>query len=443
MSSRTADYTIKGFLYQFNLTLLKILESDDYEEIMVEGIIEDIDIKKEDKINAIQCKYHETKGKYILSDIYKPILQMMVHYLNNEDKDISYTLYAYFSEEDNRTINLSKEDLEEVFNTKNKDYIAKYIAKIIPPKDQCICKLISKESKKSEEKKSIAEYYEKNISNLECTIDLEKFSQKFELILGDKFEILCDKAKGKLRGSELSKEDVDDLFYPNSVQEIADISIRHNEDDRVVRKVDFLEKIKDKKTTAITRWTRELQSYRTFMKKRREQIAPKLKNNSIIINFILDAEIISGFNEEIIKFIDDYNQKYNFKIDLHRAPMFCLDGLKKIGADIKDYERRLYEKSILYENGIRGDKFFKSAFLREPKKKFEKKGESWKEFQVRISEYNNETEECINMSKPHVLFIVSNKTYSNLDTQDICVEQLTIKNFKELKYLLKITDNLE
>lgn len=39
---RIADATIKGFMYQFNLSLNEILKSAD-EVIKIEGIIEDID----------------------------------------------------------------------------------------------------------------------------------------------------------------------------------------------------------------------------------------------------------------------------------------------------------------------------------------------------------------------------------------------------------------
>lgn len=42
--SRTADYTIQGFIYQFIITFHKLLISTDDAEITVEGIIEDIDI---------------------------------------------------------------------------------------------------------------------------------------------------------------------------------------------------------------------------------------------------------------------------------------------------------------------------------------------------------------------------------------------------------------
>lgn len=66
---RQADSAIKGYLYQFNKSILTILE----------GVIEDIDIHSPSSITTIQCKYHEDK-KYQTSSIVTPILEMLCHY---------------------------------------------------------------------------------------------------------------------------------------------------------------------------------------------------------------------------------------------------------------------------------------------------------------------------------------------------------------------------
>lgn len=58
LMGRIADSTIKGFMYQFNLSLNEILKSTN-EIVKIEGIIEDIDRINEKNIMAIQCKYHE------------------------------------------------------------------------------------------------------------------------------------------------------------------------------------------------------------------------------------------------------------------------------------------------------------------------------------------------------------------------------------------------
>ena len=78
-SSRVADSTIKGFIYQFNKTILEILDSSTG-TIHVEGIVEDVDVyDANNSIRAIQCKYHESAKSFTLSLIYKPIILISVH----------------------------------------------------------------------------------------------------------------------------------------------------------------------------------------------------------------------------------------------------------------------------------------------------------------------------------------------------------------------------
>ncbi|EPZ53340.1 hypothetical protein H477_5103 [[Clostridium] sordellii ATCC 9714] len=132
------------------------------------------------------------------------------------------------------------------------------------------------------------------------------------------------------------------------------------------------------------------------MDKRRMQINSRLKNNSKVVNFILDAESIEDFDEELITFINDYNLKYNYKIELHETPMFCLDGLTKLEIDIYNLEERLYRRNISYENGMRGKRFFKDALMREPKKIQRRNGQSdWKEFSIRFTGYSDDIVDTI------------------------------------------------
>ncbi|MDY0191837.1 MAG: hypothetical protein RBR22_14025 [Desulfuromonas sp.] len=42
--SRAADYTIKGFLYQFNKSVLEILKAEDNDTVNIEGVIEDVEV---------------------------------------------------------------------------------------------------------------------------------------------------------------------------------------------------------------------------------------------------------------------------------------------------------------------------------------------------------------------------------------------------------------
>lgn len=112
--NRYANSTIKGFLYQFEKTLNTILTTPDEEsEITVEGI-EDIDVNDTAGVQQlIQCKYHEQLEKFTLSNIEKPILQMLEHWgSSSQSSNISYVLFCYFPDKTRETLKLNKKDLE-------------------------------------------------------------------------------------------------------------------------------------------------------------------------------------------------------------------------------------------------------------------------------------------------------------------------------------------
>ena len=119
---RIADSTIKGFMYQFNLSLNEILKSTN-EIVKIEGIIEDIDRINEENITAIQCKYHEEVEKFQWSKVSKPILQMLKAYTNSDGNKISFILYAFFPSEQLGEKTVSKNEINEMLNTKNIEYM--------------------------------------------------------------------------------------------------------------------------------------------------------------------------------------------------------------------------------------------------------------------------------------------------------------------------------
>ena len=98
-NSRVADSTIKGFIYQFNKTILEILDSPTA-TIHVEGIVEDVDIyEANNSIRAIQCKYHESATTFNLSLIYKPIILMIKTFLEPPNDELSFVLFIYIPRE--------------------------------------------------------------------------------------------------------------------------------------------------------------------------------------------------------------------------------------------------------------------------------------------------------------------------------------------------------
>lgn len=438
--NREADYTIKGFIYQFNKTLEQVLSEPEGTEVNVEGIIEDIDVVSDGFTKAIQCKYHETKQKYKLSDISKPILQMLVHYAKNKRKNIQYILYAHFPDETEGEKTISKSDIETILKSKNKSYL-NYISAIKPPKAEEIKGLLIKSKTSAEEIKVITEYYS-TATDLELQIDIDEFlkPEKFKFIIGKSFDSLIDDTKQLLETkSGFTKVDVEELFYPNAIQKIANKSILHNSDDRKINNSNFIIELEKNKKTAITRWTKELMTYSAILKKRRSQLKLNLQTNHRLRYFLFNESNIEYFENKIVKFISDYINKYHYKIKLHsKTPIFCVktddENL------ISRIESRLYQKGLNFQNGLKGNDFFQVEFLREPEIIISK---SWREFQLRICNYNTDSAKAINSKKSDDLFIIGKDDFELIDKQDINVEILEVSNLNELQYLLMLTSKFE
>lgn len=438
--TREADYTLKGFIYQFNKTLEQLLNDSVGSKITVEGIVEDIDIFKDGKTKAIQCKYHETKKKFNLSDITKPILQMLVHYSENKQSNIKYILYSFFPNEKQGKKSLTKLDIENILNTKNRSYIVKYISKIIPPTDTQIIEILQKPKKNSSDRSKIIDYYNSNPTLTPC-VEVTDFldDDRFEFTIGESFSDLEKEVKNLLLSeSTFSDNDITDIFYPNAIQKIAKKSILHNSSQRFLYKKSFLEELETTKKTAISRWTKELTSYLDLLKIKRNQLKTNLQSNHRSRYFVFNAEKINNFEGEIVRFISDYINKYHHKIKLHTmTPIFCI--FTKNHSLIPEIESRLHTKGVSCNNGIKGNTFFENEFLREPERITRK---SWFEFQLRICDYNDNTINAINNKKCDDLFIIGDIETSKFNKQDLNIERIEIPKLSELKYLILLTDNI-
>jgi hypothetical protein len=401
--SRTADYTIQGFIYQFNKSLLEILNDEDDSTISIEGIIEDIEVKTPMTTKAIQCKYHEEQEKFTLSSIYKPILQMMEHYFDNPDQNIEYRLYAHFpSEADGSELELTEEHVTVIFQSRDKRF-------------------------------------EKIINKLNGKVNIEGFLQRFTLEFGVSLSVLIENIILALGRNGLATEDIDTLFYPNAIQKIADLSILHKAELRVIKKSTLLNDLQYIRKTAITRWTRSLLTMESIMKTRRKQLKVNLDKNSRTRYFLLSQSSISNFSEEIVNLIVDFLNKYHFKEVHDKTPLFCIDCSPEI---FKEIRIRLHKKNINYNDGLVTDDFFdKTKFSRSPIRT--KIGKSlYIEFQIKLLRFDDIAVELVNENKCDDFFLFS-KELPKLDFQDVNIEHIDLNEINQIKFIMGMSDTYE
>lgn len=401
--SRTADYTIQGFLYQFNKTLLEILKAPEDNSVTVEGVIEDIDILAPSETTAIQCKYHETQQSFSLSLLYEPLLQMMVHFKNNPDAKITYILYGYFPNKSPRDkYPLKEEDLGQIISTKNQKY-------------------------------------KKYVSALQDGFNEEAFLSTVSIEFGKPMETLIKDVQATLVDAGISIDDVEQIAYPNAINEIATISCRHDAAERNVRKGDLIAKLNKIKTTAISRWTLALKTRKKLLTARKKQLKPHLDINARDRHFIISQTSLEDFNSNIVLFITDYLNKYHFKPAHIRTPLFCLDCPNNVFSDIRF---RLHQKGIIVEDGMIGDFFDEQRFFRDPMTRKRPRQDIEREFHIRLIRYADHSG-VLKQKKGDDLFIISNKDYEDLDTIDVCLERLDISQLKEASFLIGVSHDCE
>jgi hypothetical protein len=78
MKDRSATATIKGYFYQFDQTIVRLLEASANASVTVEGI-EDVDLNDGSESAFVQCKYYEGT-EYNHSVIKEAVIHMLRHF---------------------------------------------------------------------------------------------------------------------------------------------------------------------------------------------------------------------------------------------------------------------------------------------------------------------------------------------------------------------------
>lgn len=401
--SRAADYTIKGFLYQFNKTLLEILNSQEDSTITVEGIVEDVEIVTPATMTAIQCKYHEASETFKPSGIYKPLLQMMDHFHANADANIRYTLFAHYpSVTGTAQPTVGKTEFQAALDSKNKDL-------------------------------------QTYVTTLRGKVDLDAFLARFAMEFGATFDDLVNQVSAALKTNGIPDCDIDTLAYPNAINMIAGISVKHDPTERKITKPQFLEALNTIRKTAITRWTMALRTRKQLLDARRKQMKTHLDKNSRLRYFVVDAKTLEDYEAEIVLFVGDYLSKYHFKTAHISTPVLCLRTSKE---DFLNIQHRLYTKGIVSAVGYVGDHFEESRFFREPLTHKGSGGAVQREFSLRLLRWEDHGT-ALNNRKCDDLFIIGEPGCDSLNTVDVNVEHLAATSLKEVKYVMGVSNVYE
>lgn len=400
--SRTADYAIQGFMYQFNKTALEILGAQDDDTITIEGITEDIEIASSASLIAIQCKYHETSTSFSASAVYKPLLQMLQHYSEHPTANIRYVLFAHFQGIGTLPPAVDKSVLQSALASKNKEL-------------------------------------RKHIDAISSGVDLDSFLGRFTVEFGPSFHDISQQVSKSLEANGIPVGDIETIVYPNAIHMIATIGVRHDAIDRRITKRKFLSDLKAIRSTAISRWTLALKTRKKLLEARRKQLKVHLDSNARLRYFVIDPRSNEDFDTEIILFVTDYIAKYHFKQAHINTPILCLCANRDL---VQGIQRRLFAKGIVAEDGYIGGEFQEARFFREPMSLKKTGAKIQREFALRLLSWEDHRE-VLNDRKCDDLFIIGEPDCDLLDTVDVNVERLAGVTMKETKYLMGVSNVCE
>lgn len=390
--ARTAEYSIKGYLYQFLRYLSEILSADRHTKITIEGAIEDIDVVASDFVTAVQCKYHEQAEKFTLGKVYKPILLMLEHFSQHggTQPKVLYRLFCHFPDQSGSR-SLTNSELAAVLAT-GSEPLKKILERIGPDVDQ------------------------------------DAFLDRFTIEFGPNADDLQTAVLATLRTKGFTAEDVDAIIFPNAIQRIVDIATRSDIAERTVVPHAFLEALRDVRRVTFTRWTRALASRAQIAKRLREELSPSLGHNARRRTFVIDPSRIERFDDDIVRFIKTFVECYCCKYLHEHPPLFLITG----DYDVATLATRLHDVGLEAATGMVGSAFRAKNLFKHPMRR---RVPFAIEFRLRLARRDLVTE--YPPQPPDELFLV-NVADDAWARSDVAVHRFEIERLADLEYVLKL-----
>lgn len=331
--SRSAISTIKGYFYQFDKSILEILEqSDETNIVTIEGV-EDIDIEKDDEIQFFQCKYYE-KTDFNNSIIKEPIQLMFRHYLKNRtearDKNFIYRLYGFYKKGHEKLLQLTQETLKTYF-LEFDNY------EVIDESGNSNYEIRNKSGKVI-------------FNEVVQEDDIEDFNNRlFVDIEADSYENQNKKIKSKIQNylGDHSIEDVE-LIYFNALKIIKDLACEDAIEKRQISQKEFWDRIKTK-NYYFEKWMSELLEWEHYKKIIHKKYFPRVSNLSPAHRFfLLDCQGESVNNVKDI--ISEISSKYS-RWTHQFSPYVYLYNTLNVGF-VTELKEKLYEDGCFFKDGF-------------------------------------------------------------------------------------------
>lgn len=406
MADRTAIDTIKGYFYQFDLSILKLLElQNDSDLIVIEGV-EDIDIKTTTDESAVQCKYY-AKTEYNHSVIAHPIRLMLDHFKDVKDgkkQSINYYLYGYYESGQSKLI--LPIDIDFL-----KDKLLTHTVKSTVLKHHVIL----------------------NLSDVDLTEFLSKLNIDVNAV---EYEAQIDNIYSLLMATfKCTRFEADIFYYNNALKVIKEISVQSDIVNRQITKKEFIERI-SKKRVLFNEWYVEYKGEKAFFKELRSQYFSNLNTSPFERLFLIEIPSIGYSRAEIKEIILLISKKWS-KLSKRELKPFCpYIYLHNLAAnELVELKQELFTEGFI---SIDGFDFYGASFnpksLSKPLIKLLDEKDQTKIKVINDISFIDSLINSISTTKEIYQFYHSNpfltQTYQNVKKVDIQISE--IKNIKDI-----------
>ncbi len=227
MTNRSATATIKGYFYQFDQTIVRLLEATKHGSVTIEGV-EDIDLDDIGASAFVQCKYYEGT-EYNHSVIKDAIVHMLRHFHaagTPTDQVFRYRLTGHYrSGQHKLRLPLTDEFLKEHFLTSTRD----------------------KQTHRVHEELAMTDV---QLAAFRGLLDIDVNGPSYDDQQAYLLKLLASEIPGCTAGDAMC------FFYPMAINVVQGLAIQADEAKRKITKDQFLKAI-NRKELVFSTWLRE------------------------------------------------------------------------------------------------------------------------------------------------------------------------------------------
>lgn len=296
MIDRSAVDTIRGYFYQFDLSILSVLKLTSPDDSIEIECTEDIDIRTANEITATQCKYY-AKTEYVHSVIKDAVKHMVSHYkesLTGTRPKVSYAIKGHYAS--------GQEKLDGGIDV---DFLKK--------------NFLTYSKGKGAAKVTRHHHTELGLSDA----DLEEFLKRLTIdvrakAFEDQYREILETIRSIFGGSQFTAEY---FYYNNALAVIRELSIKAVAADRTITKKEFLARI-NTSTVLFNEWFVAKKGKKAHLAALRKEYFTELNVSPYERFFLVETNTDSYVRSDLKDLIFELSKKWA-KLSAREPSSFC------------------------------------------------------------------------------------------------------------------------